>query len=396
MKNKEIASSVGQGTEKDVEQKTSGGMNDVRPSYFLTAFFIAFAIFLGCMWYISAFKKPLFAGYPLWLAKEQMVDECDVGDLTIIGDSRAVAGIIPTQLGKNVVNLALGGGSPIEAYFMAKKVLACPKRPSAFLVSLSPEHFHAPESGAFWDYGAMSGLYDFRDLEEVRVVSRKFKDGDLYDAPKIFDIEARLKDLLYSISFPGFNFQSIWSNVYSSRARENSVEIRNTKKSHGQRYFGMSHRVDMPNNYAKESGLVRDPVTNYFFAKMLHLMKDAGIPVYFVNLPYHEYQRPAKGGDLAASFITYLDAFERQGLLKVVGDPFPFYPAQFFGDEAHLNPLGALRFSRSLCRAMPASLHDDNVIYETCASGHGIGTLPPDYYLSNMHDWDDVAATQGQ
>ena len=53
--------------------------------------------------------------YPSWLAKRQMLGQCDLGDVLVVGDSRAAVNIVPALLDVKTTNLAVGGGQAIEA-----------------------------------------------------------------------------------------------------------------------------------------------------------------------------------------------------------------------------------------------------------------------------------------
>jgi hypothetical protein len=63
--------------------------------------------------------------YPAWLAKEQMLARCDLGQVLVVGDSRAAVDIEPTLLPVRATNLAVGGGESIEAYSVVRRALAC-------------------------------------------------------------------------------------------------------------------------------------------------------------------------------------------------------------------------------------------------------------------------------
>lgn len=54
--------------------------------------------------------------YPPFLAKRELVEHCDLGAVLVLGDSRAAADIMPNRLGVSAANLAVGGGSSVEAY----------------------------------------------------------------------------------------------------------------------------------------------------------------------------------------------------------------------------------------------------------------------------------------
>jgi hypothetical protein len=50
------------------------------------------------------------AEYASFRAKQVMLDRCDLGDVIVVGDSRAAANIIPERLPMRATNLATGGG----------------------------------------------------------------------------------------------------------------------------------------------------------------------------------------------------------------------------------------------------------------------------------------------
>ena len=67
-------------------------------------------------WVAAAPLSFLDPEYPYWRAKQAMLEACDLGELLILGDSRAAAGILAADLPMRATNLAVGGGKPVEAY----------------------------------------------------------------------------------------------------------------------------------------------------------------------------------------------------------------------------------------------------------------------------------------
>ena len=80
-------------------------------------------LFLTMVTIFLSFCKMFYNGneYPMWRAKFEYVLKTHSSENIIIGDSRALAGIIPEIIGDDYYNLSYGGGTPIEGYFLLKK-----------------------------------------------------------------------------------------------------------------------------------------------------------------------------------------------------------------------------------------------------------------------------------
>jgi hypothetical protein len=61
-------------------------------------------------------------------------------------DSRAVAAIIPELITEKTTNLAVLGGTSIEAYFAATKLIRCKSRPKLVVVAINAERFTNPNT----------------------------------------------------------------------------------------------------------------------------------------------------------------------------------------------------------------------------------------------------------
>ena len=90
------------------------------------ALLAVFCLGFGIVWLWVACVPLAFLDpeYPAWLAKQRMLARCDLGELLVVGDSRAAVDVIPALLPMRATNLAVGGGSPIEAYVAVSRALA--------------------------------------------------------------------------------------------------------------------------------------------------------------------------------------------------------------------------------------------------------------------------------
>ena len=81
--------------------------------------------------------------YPMWKYKWDMVrnEGGKYHDIVIMGDSRCLAGIIPDMLSENALSLAIGGGTPVENYYILKNYLRLNRPPKEILLSYAPFFF---------------------------------------------------------------------------------------------------------------------------------------------------------------------------------------------------------------------------------------------------------------
>ncbi len=82
------------------------------PHRYLLLMLAAATTAFGLVWAWAATMPMTFMEpeYAAWQAKLVLLDRCDLGDILILGDSRAAAGILPKRLQERATNLAVGGG----------------------------------------------------------------------------------------------------------------------------------------------------------------------------------------------------------------------------------------------------------------------------------------------
>ena len=149
--------------------------------------------------------------YPMWLAKMQLIQNRQVGGLVILGDSRAVAGLIPARIGPAVVNLAFGGGTPIDAYYASQEIVIGSPLPKAVVISFAVDHFNGAE--VFWGRSVEFGFLNLKDVDEVLSRSRALKDNIIFGTESPGDLDARLEGFLYAIKFPSYYFPALFQNT---------------------------------------------------------------------------------------------------------------------------------------------------------------------------------------
>jgi hypothetical protein len=292
------------------------------------------------------------AEYPSWRAKQIMVDRCDLGEVIVLGDSRAAADILPVRLPFRTANLAVGGGEAIEAAAILDRVLACPSAPRMAIISFDPGHFVRPD--LFWERSVRFGLLSGSDILALREASRQVGDESVYGSNATTGLPTRVRDWLHKVRFPPFYFSSLAHGGLMFRWVRNQRRLETTLAARGQYYFGTdpgSDTVALDGHIAEFTPL---PILDFYFDKLLAALDGRGIDIRFFAMPVNEATwnevRPA----VRDRFAAYLAHYERRyPHFRVVSDLMPHWPNRLFGDQfCHLNQEGAERFSAELAQRL--------------------------------------------
>jgi len=334
----------------------SGNLNHDR--FFRTyviALFLSFGVLFGATWW-WVIQEPMAymrRDYPMWMAKLKLARESHAS-LVVLGDSRAVAAIIPAKVGPGVVNLALGGSTPIEDFYMERIIISEDPPPQAVLLSFTPYQFvHADW---FWEYGVKYGLLNSQDVNEVRRLSRSLKDNTVFSPKSPGDLDVRLEAFLYSIKFPPFYFSSIIHSGIFMRYQVNLDSWNHVLEARGQSYFGQESESTLPDNEVSLKSFTPSKTIDVYFDRMLALSQSRHIPVYFLSMPHNTASTTLYSPVLKVQFVDYLNQYARRYPgFHILGDPLNPYPPDCFTDANHLNPKGAERWSDYMAKLLTDS-----------------------------------------
>jgi hypothetical protein len=320
---------------------------------------VVFATLIAAAWTWAVYGRMWFLDpeYPMWVVKMQMIRDCAHGETTIFGDSRPVAGLIPDRMGRGVVNLSLGGGTPIEFAHQVEQIVRCPTLPKRVIVSFPPYHLMKVDS--YWGRSALFGFLDFRQMEAVRETSQRLGDILIYSG-KIGEFIANYS---YAISFPSYYFPAMVNAWFVTRKKQNDIEFDMVLRSRGHHFFGTAPSSNGPSQEAWLGRFKPAPVLDHYLDKGIALLSKNNIPVYFVGMPLNEMTFQMMRPDLRAEFAKYVEQFARRYKnFQVVGDFLPSLPGKYFGDPVHLNPIGAQMWSELVAkRILEASENEDRL-----------------------------------
>jgi hypothetical protein len=149
-------------------------------SRFFISFFGTLLVVIVIFWFWVV-KKPMayFAdSYPLWQTKIDMAHSLPPDSIAMLGDSRVESDIIPAKVAGDIYDLGLDGGSPIDAFALARILVASPHPPRAVIFSINPLHCMVTEF--LWTFSAQYGLIDYSALDQIRMEARKTDDKSLW------------------------------------------------------------------------------------------------------------------------------------------------------------------------------------------------------------------------
>ncbi len=327
------------------------------PRYLMLAALAAAAAFaLVWAWVAQMPLAFLDPEYPSWQAKLALLARCDLGEILVLGDSRAAADVIPAALPVKTTNLAVGGGMPIEAYTALSQALRCPVPPRRVVISLDAVHFMQPD--LFWERTVRFGFLNPADVAEVRRVATQLGDWPEFQPRQADGLPDRLRGSLYALRFPPLYFNSLVKGGGFRRWWGNAAALQAGIAARGHYFFGTDPGSSIVAVDAHLRTFLPMPVLDWYFDRLLALLAERGIPADFVSMPMNhatwQEVRPA----VRAAFEAYLARYARRYPgFHVVGPAMPSWPDRLFGDGfSHLNPEGAELFSAILGRCLSARM----------------------------------------
>lgn len=307
------------------------------------------AVWLWVAFLPMAFMEP---EYPAWQAKRVLLDSCNLGDVVILGDSRPAAGIIPNLLPIKTTNLAVGGGEPIEALAIARRMLTCAKRPRLAIVSFDAAHLVEPD--LYWERSVRFGFQSAGDIAALRALSRETGDYAVYEERHTDGLPAKLRDWLQEARFPPWYFSSLVHGAGLRRWTRNREILATTIAERGHYFFGTAEGSETIAADGHIKSFHPLPLLDRSFDRLISLLGSQGIEIRFIAMPVNEATWAAGSPAMRQAFAAYLAGYERRySHFHVSGELGRHWPNRLFGDEfSHLNPEGAERFTAGLARQL--------------------------------------------
>ena len=339
------------------------------------------------LWILAMPMAFLDPEYPSWRAKQILLADCDLGEILILGDSRAAAGIMPAGWTVRAANLAVGGGEPIEALAALDRALRCPVPPKQVILSLDAVHFTEPD--LFWERTARFGFVDANEIATLRDVSHALGDVSVYELRHTDGLPSWMRDAMVRIRFPSLYFSSLVKGGVLLRWPRNRATLAASLAARGQYFFGIADGSDV----IAAEGHIREfrplPVLEWYFNRILERLAERRIPAVFIAVPMNDATASAVTAGVPVAFRAWLAGYEaRYPGFRVAGDVMPHWPDALFGDGfAHLNRDGAARFSDGLEHCL-----NESVLRARCVQR--LQAAPPNTQNDAQYGWFNGTAPE--
>ena len=256
-----------------------------------------------------------------------------------LGDSTANAAFIPEALSDSVVNLAMGGATPAECYYIMNDYLANNTAPSDVFISFYDNHLY--ESTNFWNRTMYS--HRFTPLQNLRIIqnAKKYKDNTIFTDTCCLDY------ISYELYLPNKYITALTNAGFNQRRQANKDAYYLIGLRSGRYLTKQSTQEDTAPLECSEFTV--SDLFDYYYRQLIDLCVTKGIRVHLIKLPLpsdtvftENYIRQFNGyyNDLKKDYPSISVDWLR-------GD----YDKSCFCDQIHMNSHGALRFNTELLKS---------------------------------------------
>ena len=274
--------------------------------------------------------------YSYWVEqKEHVMAKDDRQEVLLLGDSRIKAAVFADELGKDVYNLAVPGGTPIEMYHTLDNYMKNHPKPKAVFVAYAPFI-----------------LYEFRE-EQLKQAMQ----CDYFDMKQIRDILALVKEndghnytylaYAYRYRLPNKYMKQVVESLVHSQQAENMRIYQKARQHKGRMIYEPADRATKEVYPPELKYKVFKCATymNLYIEKIIELCLENDIPIYLEQMPMGNpgYDMLSKRGYIS-DYQEYMKQLRDKYQISVNYN-IPVYPTEYFFDVSHLNQKGAHKFT---------------------------------------------------
>ncbi len=292
------------------------------------------------------------AEYPSWVytkaivSKKQPVltgaaDEADM--ILILGDSRAMADLIPRELGGSAQNLALGGATTIEMYYVLSDYLSNHDAPSTAVILFAPFHYSYMDN--FWQRTVYFNYLSIPQMLEV------FANAKTVSSETVLQEHYWIDSLSYRFRLPNKYLPALINSRLYGRFDENSASYQNLCAENGHGLFGTadgSSDLNYEVNYTEMKTSGDAALIALYFDKLLALCAEYNICAIVEQPPMNEASFEKLQESYLNEYSIYIEERQTKYPSFSINSTITCYENVFFGDASHLNEKGALSFTRDI------------------------------------------------
>lgn len=283
--------------------------------------------------------------YPSWhytkMVEEGREAAGEGGEVSLIlGDSRAMADLVPKMIGDDYINLGVGGATSIEMYYTLKHYIDNNGVPDRVVIMFAPFHYSYMDN-----YKTRTMYFHHLTLSEAM---KLYDQGTSYGAA-VFDDLDRFDILSMYLRLPDSYLPALINSRGIGRLQVNRQLYEEQRLNRGHALYGTQDGCDDVNYEAGYTQMDRGGehlLITYYFDRLLKLCGDCKIDTKVLQPPMNtaSYTRLDEG--YVKEYLSYMRKFANDNPDIVFEDEIPCYDNGYFGDSSHLNEKGAVVYTR--------------------------------------------------
>ena len=294
--------------------------------------FAVFASFYPLLFAFVFFGKAFYmhpSEYPTYMDVKIKAEQALNADLLVLGDSRAKAGFAPQN--ERQLNLAIGGTTPVEGFYILKRYLRKNKPPKVLILSYMSVHYNS--AGTFWERAIKFDFLEFDEFKEIIKNAKKLDECGIVGKCKAWDF------VKYKLDIKNFSAEmyNAWQEFKDGNSRyKRYLQVMDELGKNGGHYFYGRNLGASDDNYeVSQSSFKTSALINLYLHKIMALARANGIRVFHYQMPFNQ----SSFDKLNSAFVSDYNAF-----LNSMQDEFGITPLNFiwalpdsdFGDPSHL------------------------------------------------------------
>lgn len=289
-----------------------------------------------CLWPMGYMDEE----YPSWhytkMVQEGRETPCGQKEASLIlGDSRAMADLVPQMLGEDYVNLGVGGATSVEMYYTLEHYIENNGVPARVVIMFAPFHY------SYMDNFKTRTIY-FHHLT-FGEANNVYSQGKSYGAETMDDLD-RFDILSMYLRLPDSYLPALINSRLNGRLNANRKLYSEQVANRGHALYGTADGCDDINyeaNYTEMNRGGEHLLITHYFEKLLKLCSKNGIDTILLQPPMNEASYSKLDPGYVREYEAYINKFENDNPEIVFETVIPCYDNEYFGDSSHLNEKGA-------------------------------------------------------
>lgn len=261
-----------------------------------------------------------------------------------IGDSSCNSAYMPEAISDSFLNLAQGGTSTVDAYYVLKEYLENNDAPTDVFFSFHESHLNYSE--VYWEKIMPSHRFSLAENFEIISNAKRFDDETYGPGGAYADA------IGYEFYFPS-KYITSFINAKGNQRKEGNEEVLQIIERHGGRYTALGKAEFETSDTRDYKNYSAAPLYYYYLEQTIDLCEQNDIRLHFVKPPlpensllFEEY--------IESVFDFYDELLKGHNNVDFTWDvENRCYSNQEFCDEIHVNNDGAYRFSTFIKNEFP-------------------------------------------